>query len=149
MSAPIVLALRLLMAGALYVFLGWAVWTIWQDIKLQGQIALSHKIPEIRLAVRSRKRTLVSRIFSQPEIILGRDPGCDIALDDETASARHSKISYHHGHWWVEDLQSTNGTRLNKSKLTMPVVLTSDDEIQCGRTKLIINVGGNADDSQK
>ena len=143
MSGPLVLALRLLMAAALYAFLALALWTIWQDLRLQGQNALARKIPAIRLEVRIRKRAPFSRIFNKPEIILGRDPVCDLLLEDETASARHTKLSFHHGHWWIEDLQSTNGTRLNKTRLTTPTVLTAEDEILCGKTKVIINMGGN------
>ena len=141
MTGPIVLVLRLLMAAALYTFLGWALWTIWQDVRLQAEKPAVQKIPSIRLEIKARKRTLATRIYSQPEIILGRDPACDLFLNDETTSARHTKISYHHGHWWVEDLKSTNGTKLNRARLTIPVVLTSDDEIQCGNTKVVVELG--------
>jgi pSer/pThr/pTyr-binding forkhead associated (FHA) protein len=140
MTGPIVLALRLLLAVALYAFLGWAFWTLWQDIQIQGRKAAARQVPPIRLEVRSRKRSGPARMFAQAEIILGRDPACDLQLEDETASARHTRLSYHHGHWWVEDLQSKNGTRLNRSRLTMPVVLTSDDELTCGRTRIVVEV---------
>lgn len=74
MSGFAVLTLRLLMAAAVYTFLGWALWTIWQDLRQQGQNALAHKIPAIRLEVRTRNRVLANQIFSKPEIILGGIP---------------------------------------------------------------------------
>src|SRR5689334_15469824 len=120
MSGPIVLALRLLMAAALYAFLGWALWAIWRDLNQEGQKVLRNRVPEIRLAGRAGRRAGRARAFSQAEVILGRDPSCDLPLDDATASARHTKLSYHHGHWWVEDLNSRNGTRLNKARVTIP-----------------------------
>jgi len=138
MSGFVVLTLRLLMAAAVYIFIGWALWTIWQDLRQEGQNALAHRFPAIRLEVRTRNRVLASRTFSKSEIILGRNPECDISINDETASAQHARLSYHHNQWWVEDLSSTNGTKLNKEKLTVPTVLTSDDEIQCGKTKVIV-----------
>jgi pSer/pThr/pTyr-binding forkhead associated (FHA) protein len=143
MSGFLVLTLRLLMAAAVYIFIGWALWTIWQDVRKAGQSASAYRFPAIRLEVRIRNRVLVSRTFSQPEIILGRSPGCDILIQDETASAQHARLSYHHHQWWIEDLNSTNGTKLNKEKLTLPTVLTSEDEIQCGKTKVTVTMGGN------
>ena len=143
MSGVIALALRLLMAAAVYVFVGWVLWIIWQEVRQEGQKASIQRFPPIRLEVRNRNRILSSQTFSKPEIILGRNPECDIAINDATASARHAKLSYHHNQWWIEDLNSTNGTKLNKENLTLPTVLTSDDEIQCGKTKVIVNM--NAD----
>jgi len=147
MSGVVVLTLRLLMAAAVYTFLGWALWTIWQDLRQEGQKALAQKFPAIRLEVRTRNRILAIQTFSKPEITLGRNPECDITIDDETASARHAKLSYHHNQWWIEDLSSTNGTRLNKEKLTLPTVLTSDDEIQCGKTKVVVSMNGDVTSS--
>lgn len=144
MSGPIVLALRLLLALALYVFLGWTLWTIWQDLKRSGVQAAAQKIPIIRLEVRMNKRGPVLRAFSQPEIFLGRDPICDVHLDDETVSVRHAKLSYHHGQWWIEDLESTNGTTLNRGRLSTATVLTTGDEIRCGKARLIVDLGPDA-----
>lgn len=143
MSGVVVLTFRFLMAAAVYTFLGWALWMIWQDLKQEGQKASARILPAIRLEVRARNRVLISRTFSKPEIILGRNPVCDIPIDDETASAQHARLSYHHNQWWIEDLNSTNGTKLNRAKLTLPTVLTSDDEIQCGRTKVTVTMSGD------
>ena len=140
MSGPIVLGLRLILAVALYGFLGWALWTIWQDLQQQGLGAATRKIPAISLQVWTRIEPSIARRFSQPELFIGRDPSCDIPLDDETVSARHAKLSYHHGQWWVEDLNSSNGTLLNREKLTTAAVLTSGDEIECGQARLGIEL---------
>jgi pSer/pThr/pTyr-binding forkhead associated (FHA) protein len=144
MSGPIVLALRLLLTLALYSFIGWALWTIWQDLKQTGLQVSSRKIPAIRFEVQKRSRAVVSRTFSQAEITLGRDLTCDLPLDDDTVSARHARISFHHGQWWIEDLESTNGTSLNKVSLTTATVLTSGDEIKCGKVRVRVNVGNHA-----
>jgi len=143
MSGLVVLTLRLLMAAAVYSFLGWALWIIWQDVRREGQYASAYRFPAIRLEVWTRNRVHLSRTFSQPEILLGRSPECDILINDETTSAQHARLSYHHHQWWIEDLNSTNGTKLNKEKLTLPTVLTSDDEIQCGKTKVTVTMGDN------
>jgi len=144
MSGPIVLGLRILLILALYAFLGFTLLTIWQDLKRTGQQAATRKIPAIRLEVQIKRRAAVSQIFSQPEIILGRESVCDVTLDDTTVSARHAKLSYHHGQWWLEDLNSTNGTSLNKEKLTTATVLAPGDEIQCGAACVTVYLGSDA-----
>jgi pSer/pThr/pTyr-binding forkhead associated (FHA) protein len=144
MSGPIVLVLRILLALALYSFLGFALWTIWQDLKRTGLQSASQKVRILRLEVRVKKQPAIYRSFSQPEVTLGRDPVCDVPIDDEAVSARHARLSYHHGQWWVEDLVSTNGTRLNHEKLTTATVLTNGDEIRCGKARLAVKLGGEA-----
>jgi pSer/pThr/pTyr-binding forkhead associated (FHA) protein len=143
MSGAIILAMRLLLAFALYGFLGWALWTLWRDIQKQGAALANRRIPGIHLTIRHGQNTPFQKIFNQPEITLGRDPGCDIPLTDDTVSTRHAQLTYHHNQWWLEDLSSTNGTLLNQITITMPTVLTAGDEIQCGDTRLIINLSTN------
>ncbi|HVN15700.1 MAG TPA: FHA domain-containing protein [Anaerolineales bacterium] len=141
MSGLIVLALRLLLALALYGFLGWALYTLWQDTQREAKRVATRRIPGINLTVRSgSEKTSSSRHFLQSEIILGRDPICDIYISDETVSARHARLTFHHGQWWVEDLNSTNGTRLNQEPVSQPTVLTTGDEIGLGATQLIVSL---------
>jgi len=141
MSGLIVLALRLLLALALYGFLGWALYTLWQDTQREAKRVATRRIPGINLTVRSgSEKTSSSRHFLQPEIVLGRDPICDIYISDETVSARHARLTFHHGQWWVEDLNSTNGTRLNQEPVSQPTVLTTGDEIGLGATQLIVSL---------
>jgi pSer/pThr/pTyr-binding forkhead associated (FHA) protein len=143
MSGAVILALRLILAAALYIFLGWALFLLWQDIRRQGLSLAGRRIPVLNLTVRHGRATPIVKNFSQPEITLGRDPGCDIPLVDDTVSTRHAQLSYHHNQWWLEDLSSTNGTTLNQTIVTMPTVLTAGDEIQCGDTRLIVNLSTN------
>ncbi len=140
MSGPIVLVLRVLLALALYVFLGWTLWTIWQDLRRAGIKASGQKIPPVRLEVRLTKQIPAYRAFSQAEVMLGRDPACDVIIDDAAVSARHARLSYHHGQWWLEDLESTNGTKLNNARLTTATVLTGGDVIKCGKARVIVNL---------
>jgi len=143
MSGPIVLALRLILALALYAFLGWALWTIWLDLQRQGLETSGRRTQGIRLQVRTGAGPSKAHDLSQAEILVGRDPACHIHLDDETISARHARLRYHHGHWWVEDLGSTNGTRLNGQILTTATVLTTGDEIGCGQILLSVELGND------
>jgi pSer/pThr/pTyr-binding forkhead associated (FHA) protein len=140
MSGSIVLALRLLLAIALYAFLGGALWMMWHDLRRSSARIANRKVPTIRLEVRSKKRPAVVRAYSQGEILLGRDPLADVPLSDEAVSARHALLSFHHEQWWLDDLGSTNGTRLNGEKLAGPTVLASGDEIKCGQVSVVVKL---------
>lgn len=143
MSASIVLVLRLITTLALFGFLGWALVFLYREINRQGLSLAGRKVPGISISVRYEHGDSALKYFSQPEIMLGRDPGCDVPIMDDTVSTRHAQLSYHHGQWWLEDLASTNGTSLNETAVNMPTVITSGDEIKCGATRLIINLSEN------
>lgn len=47
------------------------------------------------------------------ELLIGRHPSCDIVVPADTVSRRHARLVFRDGSWVVQDLNSTNGTRLN------------------------------------
>jgi uncharacterized protein YegL len=64
-------------------------------------------------------------------VSIGRDPGNDIVIPRESISSLHATIDYKNGYYYLEDLRSTNGTRLNDKPLeeNSPVRLKSGDKI--------------------
>lgn len=143
MSGVLILALRLILAVALYGFLGWALFILWREVRRQGVALANRRVPNISLSIRHGLSAPIAKNFTQPIIVIGRDPGCDIPLMDDAVSTRHAQLVHHHNQWWLEDLSSTNGTSLNQMIVTMPTVLTAGDEIQCGSTRLIVNLSTN------
>jgi pSer/pThr/pTyr-binding forkhead associated (FHA) protein len=68
-------------------------------------------------------------------ITLGRAHDSTIVLDDDYASSRHARIyPDQSGQWIVEDLNSTNGTYLDRMRLTSPTPLQPGVAIRIGRT---------------
>ncbi|MEV7782904.1 FHA domain-containing protein [Kitasatospora sp. NPDC088351] len=68
-------------------------------------------------------------------ITLGRAHDSTIVLDDDYASSRHARIYPDQtGQWTVEDLGSTNGTYLDRQRLTAPTPLQPGMPIRIGRT---------------
>ena len=49
--------------------------------------------------------------------VIGRDPGCDIVLEDDRVSRRHARLAFAEGAWRLADLESTNGTSLGGAPL--------------------------------
>jgi pSer/pThr/pTyr-binding forkhead associated (FHA) protein len=140
MSGEIVLGLRILAAAALYGFLGWGFYILWRDLRNQGVLTSKRKVPAIRLALDHQDANQIKQ-FNLAEVTLGRDPACDFAIKNETVSARHARLSYHHNQWWIEDLNSTNGTFLNEEPLYTATVVISGDEIRCGQVDILISIG--------
>ena len=137
MSGLVFLALRLVLVVCLYAFLAGAFYTIWIDLKRQSEIITSHKIPALTLSRFDDKRSFH---FSKPEVRIGRDPACDCLLEDQTVSTQHAYLSFHHNQWWLEDLGSTNGTFLNQTPVSAPMVVTLGDQIRCGQVNLGISI---------
>jgi pSer/pThr/pTyr-binding forkhead associated (FHA) protein len=140
MTGVVVLVLRLFATAALYAFLGLALWMMWQELQRAAASAAEQRIPQIRLQIKVRGQEPALRLFSQPEVVLGRDALSDVALSDGAVSARHARLSFHDGQWWIEDLKSTNGTRLNRERLRVPTVMTSGDEITCGTARVLVTL---------
>lgn len=72
--------------------------------------------------------------------VIGRVAGCDLVIDDNKASRRHARIVVEAGVAEVEDLGSSNGTRLNDKPVTRRV-LRDGDRIQIGATVLVYRDG--------
>ena len=144
MIATVVLVLRIALTIALYVFLAWALSTVLQDLRQQGTRISTQKKPGIAILVKILQGIETQRLFSQNEIMIGRDTHCDLSMMDETMSAHHARLVHHHGQWWLEDLNSTNGTFLNGERLNTPAVIITGDEFKCGNTFFGIRV--EADD---
>jgi pSer/pThr/pTyr-binding forkhead associated (FHA) protein len=143
MSGPVVLALRLLLTISLYAFLVWAFISLWRDIKLQSALLASRNIPPISLTYTRQDQATQTRRFIHAEVTIGRDPACECPVEDNAISARHARLSYHHNQWWLEDLDSTNGTLINQEKLALPTVVISGDEFRCGGTSFTIALTGD------
>jgi len=143
MIATVVLALRFALAIALYAFLGWAFFTLLQELKQQGNKLSTQKKPGITIFFRSQNRDNL-RHFLQTEVMIGRDTNCDLSVLDEALSAHHARVTHHHGQWWLEDLNSRNGTFLNREKLNTPAVVITGDQFKCGNT--LFDIRTDADD---
>jgi len=78
-------------------------------------------------------------VLDSPSYAMGRAPDNQIILpDDGYASATHARVFFDQGRWLVEDLQSSNGTKVNNQLITEPRPLWPNDIIRVGRTEFRI-----------
>ncbi len=74
--------------------------------------------------------------LSEQQITLGRANDATLVLNDDYASSRHARIFPQDGQWIVEDLGSTNGTYLDRQKVTRPTPVPAGVPIRIGKTVL-------------
>jgi ABC-type multidrug transport system ATPase subunit/pSer/pThr/pTyr-binding forkhead associated (FHA) protein len=74
--------------------------------------------------------------LSDRAIVMGRDPECDVPLDDDRVSWRHLRIEISNDSPLVTDLGSSNGTLVDGGQInTEPTVITREAIIQLGSTR--------------
>jgi hypothetical protein len=72
----------------------------------------------------------------------GRHPESDIFLDDVTVSRRHAEFRREPGGFRVHDVGSLNGTYVERKRIEQAAELTSGDEVQIGKFRLVFYAGG-------
>ena len=74
--------------------------------------------------------------LTDQQITIGRADDATLVLNDDYASTRHARLFPQDGQWLVEDLGSTNGTYLDRQKVTRPTPVPVGVPIRIGKTVL-------------
>jgi hypothetical protein len=143
--------LKLFLLLLLYLFFLRVLRAVWAEVNPPKVVEAPPKAKRERGARRSpgsRKHGVpMLRVVAPPElkgrayplgeeITLGRAAGCQVTIDDTYASQLHARVFLRDGQVYVEDLGSTNGTYLNRRKVTGPMHLQRGDKLQIGNTVL-------------
>jgi pSer/pThr/pTyr-binding forkhead associated (FHA) protein len=91
------------------------------------------------VVVRGAQPMVVSFTPEQP-IYIGRSKQCALRLDSADISARHARMGYEHGEFWIEDLGSTNGTFVNDQQISGRVNVPAGETIVLGREVAVLGV---------
>jgi hypothetical protein len=75
--------------------------------------------------------------LDEGENILGRGEECTLVIDATTVSRRHARITVSRGAASIEDLESTNGTFVNKKPAKLPITLKDGDEVGLGTVAML------------
>jgi pSer/pThr/pTyr-binding forkhead associated (FHA) protein/tetratricopeptide (TPR) repeat protein len=92
--------------------------------------------PPIKLEITGGPDAGKKKRFKGVRMVIGRTPGVDLQLSDQSVSRRHIELVHSDGGTLLRDLGSGNGTRLNGKKITDDTMLSHGDEIQIGKTKI-------------
>jgi pSer/pThr/pTyr-binding forkhead associated (FHA) protein len=83
------------------------------------------------------RRTMQVYDFKQESIVIGRDDGVDVLIDNPSVSRRHAEIRLGEDGWVVEDLGSSNGTFIRGTKIQGPQAIGLGDEIGFGKFSIV------------
>jgi hypothetical protein len=83
------------------------------------------------------RRTMQVYDFKQPSIVIGREEGVDVLIDNPSVSRRHAEIRLGDNGWVVEDLGSSNGTFIRGTKIQGAQSLGLGDEIGLGKFSIV------------
>jgi pSer/pThr/pTyr-binding forkhead associated (FHA) protein len=72
--------------------------------------------------------------LSDQTVLFGRSPSSTVRLEDPYVSDDHARIYRSDSGWMVADLKSTNGTFLNRVKVTAPAQIAAGDQLGIGKT---------------
>jgi len=72
---------------------------------------------------------------------IGRDICCDLVLADTTVSRQHARLERDAAGWLLQDLGSTNGTRLNGWLVSSPVPVRAGDQVSFGAAGFVLADG--------
>jgi pSer/pThr/pTyr-binding forkhead associated (FHA) protein len=89
-----------------------------------------------RLLVTGGALAGTSLALTEQQITIGRSNDATLVLNDDYASSRHARLFPQDGQWIVEDLGSTNGTYLDRQKVTQPTPVPTGVPIRIGKTVL-------------
>lgn len=139
----ILLLLRLLSALLLLGFFGVIVWLIYQDMRTVAATLADQERQLGYLRVvdsESGEPAVDTRYPLLPVTSIGRATSNTLTLEDNYASGEHALITRRGRQWWLEDLNSRNGTLLNELPLEGAAVVSAGDVITIGGTKFKIEL---------
>jgi diguanylate cyclase (GGDEF)-like protein len=91
------------------------------------------------LTIRSPANEPFDYILKAGKNLLGRKPDNDIVINDESASRNHAVIYCQTDQIVIDDLESLNGTFVNRERILKPTILKPEDQIRIGQHTAIVS----------
>lgn len=107
-----------------------------EKLKKQEKPKPAKQGPARQVVITAGPMAGTSHTLEDAPVTIGRTKGTTLVLGDDYASGRHARLFPQDGQWLVEDLGSTNGTYLDRSKVTRPMPVPCDVPIRIGKTIL-------------
>lgn len=87
-----------------------------------------------RLVITSGAKAGAEFPLGRDEITIGRSSDSAIIIRDDYTSTHHARLMLWNGRWMIQDLDSTNGTFLNGSRVTVPQPIPLGATVKVGAT---------------
>ncbi|TQE43822.1 FHA domain-containing protein [Corynebacterium phoceense] len=143
MSSVVLLGLRIAILALLWIFILVALNSMRRDANKAAAVTASaspartphrkeaaHQISIVEGPLQGSHMAL----GTLEDLVLGRANECDFVTGDDYSSARHSRLFRRGSDWFVEDLESRNGTFVNGVRIDQPERVGVGTDIKMGRT---------------
>jgi len=127
---------RLLFLALLYLFLFGIARTLLRDLSAASREPTTELGRLIVLASPAGEPAEGSTLILDAITTIGRDVNNAIVIDDQFASSQHAVLTYRGRTWYVEDLNSTNGTFVNGQPVEGVAPVGFGDDLQIGQVRL-------------
>ena len=87
-----------------------------------------------RLVITSGQKAGAEFPLGRDEITIGRSSDSAIIIRDDYTSTHHARLMLWNGDWMIQDLDSTNGTFLDGSRVTVPTPIPLGATVKVGAT---------------
>jgi hypothetical protein len=129
-------AVRLLFLGLLYLFLFQVVRALFRDLRAASQSAVA-ELGRLHVLASPSDDPPSGAVFGLDAITsLGRDVNNTVVVDDPFASQEHAILTFRGRDWYIEDLNSTNGTYVNGNRVDGVAPMGFGDELQIGQVRM-------------
>lgn len=153
MDSLVLLIVKIVLLVLLWAFIFVAVRAMLRDVRLADVTAHSPQpgapaLPKARRPMVPGRREAAKQltvvdgplkgshmaVSTLEEVVMGRSPECTFQLGDDFASARHARLFRRGSDWFVEDLDSRNGTFVGGYRIDQPERVSTGTDIKVGRT---------------
>lgn len=147
MSDAVLTLLKFGLLATLYAFFAWVLWSGYNQLRAAPAAAAAAP-SKPRFTGSSKSSANGQVVILEPpelagavmtigdELSIGRAAACTLTLDDTYVSQLHASIVWRDRQYLATDTGSTNGTFVNRERITSPVVLRTGDRVQIGSTVL-------------
>lgn len=153
MTTPVLLlVLRIAGAVLLLAFFAAVGWYLRQDLRATRQVMTGQGVSlgKLRVLANTGERPRPDTTYElSPITTLGRHNRNTIVLNDTYVSGEHALLAWRDSQWWLEDLNSRNGTLLNDAPLTDPTVVSAGDVITIGGVQLKLELAGQPEEANE
>lgn len=143
MNSTVILSARFGLLALLWLFILLVMWVQRKEVvRAAGTVRRQAAAQTPVKRDKARELTVIEgplrgshmEIASVEEVTIGRGPENDFQLGDDFASARHARLFRRGSEWFIEDLDSRNGTFVQGMRIDQPERVSVGTDIKMGRT---------------
>lgn len=145
MDSTVILSARFGLLALLWLFILMVMWVQRKDVVRAAAGTVARRPAASAAPVKrekARQLTVVEgplrgshmEIASVEEVTIGRGPDNDFQLGDDYSSSRHARLFRRGSEWFIEDLDSRNGTFVQGTRIDQPERVSVGTDIKMGRT---------------